>query len=106
MPLNAASLKKAQIRRLPHAGPWLKSVNRGRRPARVEGRGRAGRLGRITDARASECWQARWSVENNLSIANMDWEEFADAVDDAGIFRGFLEAVTCAPAGSNTDHPT
>jgi hypothetical protein len=32
-----------------------------------------------------------WSVENNLSIANMDWEEFADAADDAGIFRGFPE---------------
>jgi uncharacterized protein DUF6924 len=32
-----------------------------------------------------------WSVENNLSIANMDWEEFADAVDDDGIFRGFPE---------------
>jgi hypothetical protein len=30
-----------------------------------------------------------WSVENNLSLANMDWEEFADSVDDEGIFRGF-----------------
>jgi len=30
-----------------------------------------------------------WSVQNNLSIANMDWEEFADNVDDDGIFRGF-----------------
>jgi hypothetical protein len=30
-----------------------------------------------------------WSVENNLSIANMDFEEFAAAVDDDGIFRGF-----------------
>lgn len=30
-----------------------------------------------------------WSVENNLSIANMDFEEFAEEVDDAGIFRGF-----------------
>lgn len=29
------------------------------------------------------------SVENNLSIANMDFEEFADNVDDDGIFRGF-----------------
>jgi Domain of unknown function (DUF6924) len=30
-----------------------------------------------------------WSVENNLSIANMDFDEFADAVDADGIFRGF-----------------
>lgn len=29
------------------------------------------------------------SVENNLSIANMDFAEFADAVDEDGIFRGF-----------------
>lgn len=28
-------------------------------------------------------------IENNLSIANMDFEEFADAVDEDGIFRGF-----------------
>ncbi|WP_147456927.1 DUF6924 domain-containing protein [Micromonospora pisi] len=30
-----------------------------------------------------------WSVQNNLSLANMDWEEFADNVDEDGIFRGF-----------------
>ena len=30
-----------------------------------------------------------WSVENNLSIANMGFEEFAGAVDQDGIFRGF-----------------
>ena len=30
-----------------------------------------------------------WGVENNLSLANMDFEEFADSVDDDGIFRGF-----------------
>jgi uncharacterized protein YbcV (DUF1398 family) len=29
------------------------------------------------------------SIENNLSIANMDFEEFAEAVDEDGIFRGF-----------------
>jgi uncharacterized protein YbcV (DUF1398 family) len=28
-------------------------------------------------------------IENNLSIANMDFEEFAEAVDENGIFRGF-----------------
>jgi hypothetical protein len=30
-----------------------------------------------------------WGVENNLSLANMDFEEFADAVDADGVFRGF-----------------
>lgn len=30
-----------------------------------------------------------WSIENNLSIANMDFSEFADAVDPDGVFRGF-----------------
>jgi len=34
---------------------------------------------------------ALWAVENNLSIANMGFEEFADAVDKGGIFRGFEE---------------
>jgi len=28
-------------------------------------------------------------IENNLSIANMDFAEFSDAADDDGIFRGF-----------------
>ena len=32
-----------------------------------------------------------WAVENNLSIANMDFEDFADAVDEDGVFRGFPE---------------
>ncbi len=30
-----------------------------------------------------------WGIENNLSIANMDFAEFANAVDPDGIFRGF-----------------
>ena len=30
-----------------------------------------------------------WGVENNLSLANMDFYEFADSVDADGIFRGF-----------------
>lgn len=30
-----------------------------------------------------------WSVENNLSLANMDFEEFTDAVGAEGVFRGF-----------------
>jgi hypothetical protein len=29
------------------------------------------------------------SIENNLSIANMDVEDFANSVDDDGVFRGF-----------------
>ena len=34
---------------------------------------------------------AMWSVENNLSLANMDFEEFAESVDPDGIFRGFRD---------------
>jgi hypothetical protein len=30
-----------------------------------------------------------WEPENNLSIANMDFAEFADSTDDDGVFRGF-----------------
>jgi len=30
-----------------------------------------------------------WAIENNLNIANMDWQEFAAAVDQDGVFRGF-----------------
>jgi hypothetical protein len=29
------------------------------------------------------------AIENNLSIANMDFEDFADSVDADGVFRGF-----------------
>jgi hypothetical protein len=29
------------------------------------------------------------SIENNLSLANMDWEDFAGSVDAHGVFRGF-----------------
>jgi hypothetical protein len=32
-----------------------------------------------------------WAVENNLTLANMDFEEFAEAVDSDGVFRGFPE---------------
>jgi hypothetical protein len=31
-------------------------------------------------------------TENNLSIANMDFEEFAEAVEEDGVFRGFPES--------------
>ncbi|WP_045876698.1 hypothetical protein [Pseudofrankia sp. DC12] len=30
-----------------------------------------------------------WSVENNLSLANMDFHDFADNVAPDGVFRGF-----------------
>jgi hypothetical protein len=30
-----------------------------------------------------------WGVENNLSIANMDFHEFADHAEPDGVFRGF-----------------
>lgn len=30
-----------------------------------------------------------WSPENNLSLANMDFEEFVENVGSDGIFRGF-----------------
>ncbi|WP_432483506.1 cell envelope integrity TolA family protein [Kineococcus esterisolvens] len=33
--------------------------------------------------------QALASVENNLSIANTDWEDFAGSTDPDGVFRGF-----------------
>ena len=33
-----------------------------------------------------------WGVENNLSLANMDFEEFLEALDADGVFRGFRQA--------------
>jgi hypothetical protein len=30
-----------------------------------------------------------WVVENNLSLANMDFQEFAESADRDGVFRGF-----------------
>ncbi len=30
-----------------------------------------------------------WSIENNLSVANMDFEEFVNAAGPDGVFRGF-----------------
>ena len=31
---------------------------------------------------------ALWSIENNLSLANMEWEDFVEFADDHGVFRG------------------
>jgi hypothetical protein len=33
--------------------------------------------------------QALWSLENNLSLRNMDFEDFSGSTDADGIFRGF-----------------
>ena len=30
-----------------------------------------------------------WAVENNLRLANIDFDEFDSAVDPDGVFRGF-----------------
>ena len=30
-----------------------------------------------------------WGVDNNLNLANMDWEDFAESADTDGVFRGF-----------------
>ena len=30
-----------------------------------------------------------WAIENNLSIANMDFDDFANSVDGNGVHRGF-----------------
>ncbi|SEI63388.1 hypothetical protein SAMN05518849_101359 [Sphingobium sp. AP50] len=32
-----------------------------------------------------------WGVENNVSLANMDFSEFASAVEADGVFRGFQD---------------
>ncbi len=32
-----------------------------------------------------------WAVQNNLSISNMDFSEFADNASPDGVFRGFAE---------------
>jgi hypothetical protein len=40
-----------------------------------------------------------WGAENNLSISNMDWEEFASEVGDDGVFRGFEPPPTSEGAG-------
>jgi hypothetical protein len=32
------------------------------------------------------------SIQNNLSLANMDFEEFGESVDEDGVFHGFPES--------------
>jgi len=38
-----------------------------------------------------------WSVDNNLNIANMDWEDFAGAAGEDRVFRGFGGADPTGP---------
>jgi hypothetical protein len=30
-----------------------------------------------------------WSVENNINLANMDWDDFTAQLDPDGVYRGF-----------------
>lgn len=39
------------------------------------------------------------AIENNLSITNMNFAEFADSADADGVFRGYRGAQTCGPQG-------
>lgn len=48
----------------------------------VDLRGDRGRCVRVVAAEL-------WGIENNLSAANMDFEDFAGAVGNDGVFRGF-----------------
>ena len=32
-----------------------------------------------------------WSIENNLSLANLDWQDFAENTDKDGVLRSFKE---------------
>lgn len=46
----------------------------------------------LSDARPFRCIPAElWSVENNLNIANMGWDDFASEVDENGVYRGLRD---------------
>lgn len=32
-----------------------------------------------------------WGIENNIRLANMEWESFVQAADGDGVFRGFAQ---------------
>ncbi|MGZ3276714.1 MAG: DUF6924 domain-containing protein [Caulobacteraceae bacterium] len=34
-----------------------------------------------------------WSIENNLSLANLDWDDFTQNTDKDGVLRGFKDDV-------------
>jgi hypothetical protein len=46
-----------------------------------------------------------WSVENNLSMSNMDFFEFADAAGHDGVFRGFPFGWCLASVSGETPAP-
>lgn len=35
-----------------------------------------------------------WGVANNLNLANMDWEDFAESADTDSVFRGFAGSLS------------
>lgn len=41
-----------------------------------------------------------WSIENNLSLANLDWRDFAENVDKDGVLRGLKDSTKKALAVS------
>ena len=46
------------------------------------------------------------AVENNLNIANMGWNDFTDALDEDGVYRGLHDQRherTCPPGEAVTD---
>jgi hypothetical protein len=50
----------------------------------------AAQFPRIADRTPFRCIPSElWSVDNNLNLANMDWEEFTEAAGEDGVFRGF-----------------
>jgi len=53
--------------------------------AGAPGSGRRRTRGRSAETIPSELW----GIDNNLNIANMDWQEFADHAHENGVFRGF-----------------
>ena len=44
--------------------------------------------------------RAVWSVENNLSIGNLDFADFLASLDADGVFRGFPAAPLAPPAAA------
>ncbi|MFJ2261082.1 DUF6924 domain-containing protein [Streptomyces sp. NPDC087844] len=47
------------------------------------------RTGSVRPAELRVVTSELWSIENNLTWANMDWDEFVRAADEDGVFRGF-----------------
>jgi hypothetical protein len=42
-----------------------------------------------------------WAVDNNLNIANMSWNDFADDLDEDGVYRGL--ATSGGSGGARSD---